>query len=92
LPTTPSPADGAPARYRCDHDIVFTVRFNDGTATIDSGGRGIDTLLRDAGGVTPQQTVYSSTTVRAQFGLSPEGRGARLNYLSPALEATCVRE
>jgi hypothetical protein len=72
--------------------MAFTVRFANGTATIDAGPRGTETLLRDAGGLTPQQTVYSSTRMRAAFGLGPDGRGARLNFLSPGLEVTCVRE
>lgn len=79
-------------RYRCDEETEFTVRFSDGTATIDAGPRGTETLLRDAGGVTPQQTVYSSTRLKAEFGLGPDGRGARLLYASPALELRCVRE
>lgn len=84
-------SSGAP-RYRCDNNIAFTVRFGDGTADIDAGSRGQDALLRDAGGLTPQQTVYSSTRLKAEFGLDPAGRGAKLNYAAPALEAHCVRE
>lgn len=84
--------DAAVLHYRCDEDFTFTVSFSDGTATIDAGSHGIETLLRDAGGMTPQQTVYSSTRLKAEFGLEPGGRGARLLYASPALEARCVRE
>jgi len=91
-PPTAESTVGAPPRYRCDQGMAFTVRFADGTATIDAGPRGTETLLRDAGGLTPQQTVYSSTRMRAAFGLGPEGRGAKLNFLAPALEVTCFRE
>jgi hypothetical protein len=59
---------------------------------IDAGPRGTETLLRDAGGLTPQQTVYSSTKLKAEFGLEPAGRGAKLSFLAPALEAKCVKE
>ena len=80
------------ARYRCDHDIAFTVRFLDGSATLDAGPRGTETLMRDAGGTSAEQTVYSSTNVKAEFGLAPGGRGAVLHYAEPALEAHCERE
>lgn len=86
------PAQPGLARYRCDNGVAFTARFDNGTAVIDAGARGTETLLRDAGGMTPQQTVYSSTSLKAEFGLEPDGRGAKLSYLAPALEAKCVRE
>jgi hypothetical protein len=79
-------------RYRCDQNFDFTVRFMDDSAVIDAGSRGNDVLLRDAGGVTPQQTVYSSPRVRAEFGLGAGGREAILRYLSPQLVANCVRD
>ena len=78
--------------YRCDNDMAFTVRFIDDSAQIDAGPRGTETLLRDAGGVTPAQSVYSSTAMKAQFGLGADGREAQLNYVSPPLEAHCVRD
>jgi hypothetical protein len=85
-------ADPAVNRYRCDQDTAFTVRFQDGSAVIDAGPRGSETLLRDAGGLTPLQAVYSSTALRAEFGLGANGREAVLHYRSPALEAHCVRD
>jgi hypothetical protein len=68
------------------------VRFDDGSAQIDAGVQGSETLLRDAGGVTPQQTVYSSTRLKAEFGLGADGREALLHYVSPALEAHCTKD
>ena len=44
------------------------------------GSRGNDVLLRDAGGMTPQQTVYSNARMRAEFGLGASGREAILRY------------
>ena len=67
------------------------MRFGEGTAQLDITGRGSKTLLRDAGGLTPQQTVYSSTELKAEFGLGPEGRRAKLNFVSPPIEVRCVR-
>lgn len=90
-PATANPGRD-PARYRCDHDIAFTVRYGTDTATVDAGPRGRELLLRDAGGVTPQQTVYSSTALRAEFGLGAAGNEAILRYAEPPVVAHCVRE
>lgn len=79
-------------RYRCDQGIAFTVRFSDDSAMLDAGPRGSDVLLRDAGGATPQQTVYSNSRMRAEFGLGASGREAMLRHASPPLAAHCVQE
>ena len=90
--TVAAPSGPQPPRFRCDHEIQFTVRFGDDSAQLDAGTRGSETLLRDAGGTSPQQTVYSSTTMKAEFGLGDDGREAKLHLVSPPLEAHCVRE
>jgi hypothetical protein len=90
-PGTASPAASLP-NYRCEHNIEFSARFVDDTAVLDVGSRGREVLLRDAGGLTPQQTVFSNDRLRAEFGLGPTGRDAILRYLSPPLVANCVRE
>lgn len=100
VPQPPAPAASAPApprppalpHYRCDQGLAFDVRFGDGDAQLLFASRESETLLRDAGGVTPQQTVYSSTKLKAEFGLDPDGRGARLNFTDPPREAQCRRE
>jgi hypothetical protein len=93
-PQMPPPVAQQPSlpHFRCDHDIEFTVRFDDGTAQIEAGPLGSETLLRDAGGVTPQQTVYSSTRVKAEFGLGNQGREAVLHYVAPPLEVHCAQD
>jgi len=78
--------------YRCEHGIEFTVRFVDDTALLDAGARGYDVLYRDAGGVTPQQSVYSNPRTRAEFGLGASGREAILRYPLLPLVARCVRD
>lgn len=88
---TPAAAPGT-SRYRCDQGVSFTVRFTDDTAVVDAGARGSEVLLRDAGGATPQQTVYSNARMRAEFGLGTTGREAMLRYASPPLAAHCVQE
>jgi len=98
--SAPPPPDGVPAatqasgtvRYRCDQGVAFAVRFTDDTALVDAGQRGSDVLLRDAGGATPQQTVYSNARMRAEFGLGASGREAMLRYASPPVAAHCVQE
>jgi hypothetical protein len=89
---SPAPPAAARTRYRCDHDLAFTVAFGDDAATLDIAGRGHEVLLRDAGGVTPQQTVYSNERVRAEFGDGAAGNEAALRFAEPALAARCTRE
>jgi hypothetical protein len=79
-------------RYHCDHGIEFTVLFGEDSATVDAGPRGREALLRDAGGVTPLQSVYSNPRMRAEFGLGVSGREATLRDLLEPLVARCVRQ
>jgi hypothetical protein len=91
--STPAPWSGpaeAQARYRCEQNIEFTVRFADDSARLDAGPRGSEVLLRDAGGTTPLQAVYSNPRVRAEFGLGVSGREAILRYPLVPLVAHCV--
>ncbi|HSV78103.1 MAG TPA: hypothetical protein VLK85_02715 [Ramlibacter sp.] len=78
--------------YRCDQGIAFSVHFESDSALLDAGARGRDTLLRDAGGLTPQQVVYSSRRLRAEFGLGSGGAEALLQFLEPPLVAHCRRD
>lgn len=94
-PAAPAPPAAGPAAtapsYRCDHDIAFTAHFSQDAVTVDAPGRGRDVLLRDAGGVTPQETVYSNERLKAEFGLGAGGNEAILRYVEPALVAHCTR-
>ena len=88
-----APPPGAPPSgelYRCDQALEFRVRFVDDSAVIESR-RGLEVLLRDAGGVTPQQTVFSNARVRAAFGLGANASEALLHYPLESLELRCVR-
>lgn len=87
-----APAATGLARYRCDQGIAFTVRHGEDSVTIDAGPRGRHTLLRDAGGLTPQHTVYSNDGLKAEFGLGTAGNEAILRAAEPPLVARCVRE
>ena len=88
----PASAGASLDHYRCDEGVAFTVRFADDSASIDAGPFGSDVLLRDAGGTTPQQTVYSNARMRAEFGLGASGREAILRYPLAPLVAHCVRD
>jgi len=68
------------------------VRFTDDSAVVDAGSRCNDVLLRDAGGLTPQQTVYSNSHLRAEFGLGASGSEAILRYLAPQLVVNCTKD
>jgi hypothetical protein len=81
-----------PAFYRCEYNLEFTVRFIDDTAVLDAGLRGRDVLYRDAGGTSPQHTVYSSPRMRAEFGLGASGREAIVRYPLLPLVARCARD
>ena len=91
-PAAPAATKPSLPHYRCATGIAIDVRFTDGSAELVFASREPETVLRDAGGVSPQETVYSSTKLKARFGLDPGGRGARLNFVSPPLEAACVRD
>lgn len=92
LPALPAPqGDPSAIHYRCDDSSEFTVHFVDDSAAIDMPAAGREQLLRDAGGLTPQQTVYSNSRYRAQFGLGERGNEALLRSLSKVQETRCVR-
>jgi hypothetical protein len=89
-PLAPLAAAAPTAHYSCDQGTEFTVRFADDSAFIDSSKGGSEVALRDAGGVTPQQSVYSNEHLRAEFGLGATGREARLHYPPDPQVAHCV--
>jgi hypothetical protein len=84
------PPQALPA-YQCEHGIRFTAKFVDDSVLLESS-RGADVLYRDAGGLTPQQQVFSNPRMRAEFGLGASGREAILRYPLLPLVARCVRD
>ena len=87
----PTPAI-AGTHYRCERNIEFNVRFANDEAVLDAMPLGSETLLRDAGGVSPEQTVYTNARMRAEFGLGAGGREAILRMPEAPLVAHCVRD
>jgi len=83
-------ASAAAVVYRCGPADGFEVTFGQDSAVL-TGPRGRQMLLRDAGGLTPEQTVYSNADLRAEFGLGPGGRQALLHTPAPAVVLRCVR-
>jgi len=85
----PLPADAV--RYRCDGERVLLVRLREDAAQVQGLPKGEQTLLLDAGGVTPQQRVFSNPDVRMEIGLGDRGREAVVQLLQPpASELRCV--
>jgi hypothetical protein len=78
-------------RYRCENDVAFTVKFASDSATVNSN-RGYEVLYRSAGGLTPNQTVYSNPRMRAEFGLGATGQEAILRYLLQPVVVRCARD
>jgi len=88
-------AGSGPARpwnYRCDGGLEFNVHFGDGIATVDGAPGGAQVLLRDAGGATPQQTVYSNERMRVEFGLGEGGREAIVRESGATDGVHCVAQ
>jgi hypothetical protein len=97
VPTQPETAQAGsgparPWRYRCDGGLEFNVHFGDGAATVDVAPGGSQVLLRDAGGATPQQTVYSNERMRVEFGLGETGREAIMRGSGAADGVHCVAQ
>jgi hypothetical protein len=88
-------AGSGPARpwnYRCDGGLEFNVHFGDGVATVDGAPGGAQVLLRDAGGATPQQTVYSNERMRVEFGLGEAGREAIVREAGATDGVHCIAQ
>jgi hypothetical protein len=79
-PTTES--TGA-VRLLCDHGLELRASFEQDQVRLSGLPEGPEALLRDAGGVTPQQSVFSNPRLRAEFGLGADGREAALHLLQP---------
>ncbi|MES2784084.1 MAG: hypothetical protein V4684_01355 [Pseudomonadota bacterium] len=90
--TAPAPAQSTDSTYRCENGVQFSLRVASDGAVIDMGARGSESLLRDAGGITPDQTVYTNARIRAEFGLGPQGRGAALRYIATPVVLRCTRD
>lgn len=92
--TAEPPAAAAPpgVPYHCEGELRIAVRVTGDAAQVSGLPQGQETLLRDAGGVTPEQSVWSNPRLRAEFGLGPDGRQALLQFLPPAVgELRCTR-
>ena len=91
-PEAPPPLPAPPAaRYDCDAGPGFSLRVEGDLATLEGLPQGPLTLARDAGGETPQQSVWTRAQWRAEFGLGPDGRGARLHDLQSQQHLHCTR-
>ncbi len=76
------------ARYRCEHGIEFSARFEGDTVVMD-GSRGYDVLYRPAG--SPARS-YKNPRMAAEFGQGSGGNEATLRYPLLPLVARCARD
>lgn len=92
-PAEPAPPPEPPgvARLRCDDATELRVAFAGDEVRVAGLGAGEQVLLRDAGGETPQQSVFTNEVLRAEFGLGPDGREAHLQELRSQRQLHCVR-
>ncbi len=91
--------DGPPAaepgiiRLHCDDGLALRLRVLHDEVLVDGLPGGREVLLRDAGGVTPQQSVYANERVRAEFGLGAQASEAVVHLLQPQpRDLHCARE
>lgn len=92
-PPEPQPAAADGTRYACDNGLTIRARFTGDSVTLAGLPQGDEVLLRDAGGVTPEQTVWSNERMRAEFGLPPDSEGAALHLLQPeSATVSCRRQ
>jgi hypothetical protein len=71
-------------KLRCDDGLELRLRMLQDEVHVEGLPTGREVLLRDAGGVTPQQSVFSSPRVRAEFGLGAQASEAVVHLLQPA--------
>jgi hypothetical protein len=67
--------------YQCDTGQAVVVQDEGDTVLVSGLPGGEERLGRDAGGLTPQQSVFSGPTLRAEFGLDADARGMALQFL-----------
>ena len=94
LPTVSTVAGLAnPARmlYLCDTGQAVVVQDEGDSVRLSGLPRGEESLGRDAGGLTPQQAVFSGPTLRVELGLGSDGREMLLQSLVPPQVMSCKR-
>jgi hypothetical protein len=90
--TVPAGTASGALRFRCDDGRTLVAQLGADAVKLEGLPGGPEQLLRDAGGLTPRHTVYSSARLRAEFGLGEDGRSALLHPLQPAAATVrCVQ-
>jgi hypothetical protein len=100
--TPPSTPDIAPAveppvqtgarLYRCDTGEVLLVHDEGDFVRLSGLSQAEERLGRDAGGLTPQQAVFSGPTLRAEFGVGADGHELVLQSTDPPGLLHCRRD
>jgi hypothetical protein len=81
--------DPARTLYLCDTGQAVVVQDEGDTVRVSGLPRGEERLGRDAGGLTPQQAVFSGPTLRVEFGLGTDGREISLQSFFPPQVMSC---
>lgn len=79
----PMAAGSGVIALRCDEGLQLRLRVLHDEAQVEGLPGGPELLLRDAGGVTAQQSVFSNERVRAEFGLGAQASEAVVHLLQP---------
>ena len=90
-PEPPPVSASAPAVYRCDDGSSFRVQEQADVLVLDGLDGGPHRLERDAGGLTPEQSVWSGPHLRVEFGVGPQGRQAVVQVLQSQRLVACSR-
>ena len=85
-------ADASRALYLCDTGQAVVVQDEGDTVRVSGLARGEERLGRDAGGLTPQQAVFSGPGLRVQLGLGSDGREMVLQSFTPPQVMSCKRD
>ncbi|WBY00132.1 hypothetical protein PE066_11635 [Ramlibacter tataouinensis] len=83
LPAADAPDGPDVLRLQCDGGLQLRLRVRQDEVQVDGLPGGREVLLRDAGGVTDRQSVYSNEHVRAEFGLGAQASEAVVHLLQP---------
>lgn len=100
VPAAPEPAITAPSSpgrasangraYACQDGSTFRVFEQNDFIVIEGLRGGPHRLARDAGGFTPQHSVWSSAQLRAEFGLGNDPKAAALIHTLPPATVRCA--
>ena len=83
-PVAPQTApQGAGILLACDGGLQLRLRIRGDEVHVEGLPGGPEVVLRDAGGLTPQHTVFSNPRLRLELGVGRDASEAVLHLLQP---------